>query len=114
MRLPGGESVEIDPRKLVEYALSPTHPVGKHKARLFALKLGVGPSDAPAFIDALRRSAAADDAQRTGGDPWGERFSITFLFGIRGRSAMITAGWIVPADGSPTRLTSVYVAKDRS
>jgi len=113
LRLPGGESVEIDPRKLVEYALSPTHPVGKHKARLFALKLGVGPPDTPALVDALRRAAALDGAQRTGGDLWGQRFSITFLFGIRGRSAMITSGWIVPADGSPTRLTSVYIAKDR-
>jgi hypothetical protein len=114
LHLPGGESVEIDPRKLVDYALSPTHPVGKHKARLFALRLGVGPSDAPALIDALKRSAATDEAERTGGDIWGERFSITFLFGIRGRSAMITAGWIAPADGSPTRLTSVYIAKDQA
>ena len=46
MKLPGGDNVEIDQRKLTDYALSQTHPVGKHKARLFALKLGLMRDDA--------------------------------------------------------------------
>ena len=55
MKLPGGDNVEIDQRKLTDYALSPTHPVGKHKARLFALKLGLTRDDAPVLIEALRK-----------------------------------------------------------
>ena len=62
MKLPGGDNVEIDQRKLTDYALSPTHPVGKHKARLFALKLGLTRDDAPVLIEALRKAAASEDA----------------------------------------------------
>ena len=113
MKLPGGDNVEIDQRKLTEYALSPTHPVGKHKARLFALKLGLTRDDAPALIEALRAVAVSNDATATEHDAWGQRYSIDFLFRFGQRSAMITSGWIVPADGSPAHLTSVYIAREK-
>ena len=111
MKLPGGESVEIDPRKLVEYALSPTHPVGKHKARLFASRLGLTQTDAPTLEVALRTAAASQDAILTRSDEWGQRWQIDFVFQFGALSAMITSGWIVPADGSPPRLTSVFIAR---
>jgi hypothetical protein len=113
LKLPGGDNVEIDQRKLTEYALSPTHPVGKHKARLFALKLGLTRDDAPALIEALRAVAVSNDATATEHDVWGQRYSIDFLFRFDQRSAMLTSGWIVPADGSPTHLTSVYIAREK-
>jgi len=113
LKLPGGDNVEIDQRKLSDYALSPTHPVGKHKARLFAQKLGLTPDDAPVLIEALRSAAASEDAVSTAHDVWGQRCSIDFLFRFGRRSAMITSGWIVPADGSRTRLTSVYIAREK-
>lgn len=113
MKLPGGDNVEIDQRKLTEYALSPTHPIGKHKARLFALKLGLTRDDAPVVIAAFRAAAASKDAIPTERDAWGQRYSIDFLFRFGQRSAMLTSGWIVPADGSPTHLTSVYIAREK-
>ena len=112
MKLPGGDNVEIDQRKLTDYALSPTHPVGKHKARLFALKLGLTRDDAPVLIEALRKAAASEDASPADVDAWGVRYRIDFLFRFSERSAMITSGWIVPADGSRTRLTSVFVMRE--
>lgn len=111
MNLPGGESVEIDPRKLVDYALSPTHPVGKHKARLFATRLGLSQADAPTLEAALRAAAASQDAVLMRSDAWGERWQIDFMFQFGPLSAMITSGWIVPTDGSATRLTSVFIAR---
>jgi hypothetical protein len=62
MRLPGGDDAEIDERKIVDYALSPTHPVGKFRAKLFELKLGLAQADAPVLLAALRDAAAASDA----------------------------------------------------
>ena len=112
MRLPGGDDVEIDQRKLTDYALSPTHPVGKHKARLFALRLGLTCDDAPVLIEALRAAARSEHAHYTERDPWGERYRVNFLFRFSGRSAIIASGWIVPAGGSRTRLTSVFIARD--
>lgn len=111
MKLPGGESVEIDPRKLVDYALSPTHPVGKHKARLFAALLGLAQADAPILEAALRVAATSQDATLVKSDTWGQRWQVDFMFQFGALSAMITSGWIVPADGSRTRLTSVFIAR---
>jgi len=113
LKLPGGDNVKIDQRKLSDYALSPTHPVGKHKARLFAQKLGLTRDDAPVLIEALRLAAASEDVVATEHDAWGQRYSIDFLFRFGQRSAMITSGWIVPADGSRTHLTSVYIAREK-
>lgn len=92
MKLPGGDNVEIDQRKLTDYALSSTHPVGKHKARLFALKLGLTRDDAPVLIEALRTAAASEDASPAEVDAWGVRYRIDFLFRFSERSAMITSG----------------------
>ncbi len=36
MRLPGGHQVRIEERKVRDYLLSATHPVGRFKARVFA------------------------------------------------------------------------------
>jgi hypothetical protein len=41
MRLPNGERVLIEDRKLLDYVLNPLHPVGRHHAALFAQLLGI-------------------------------------------------------------------------
>jgi hypothetical protein len=41
MKLPYGDKVIIDKRKVVDYCLSPDHDDGKHKARLFEHLLGL-------------------------------------------------------------------------
>ena len=113
MRLPGGDDVEIDERKLVDYALSPAHPVGKFKARLFELKLGLGRDDAPTLINALRQAAAEGSAVAGDRDEWGARHRIDFLFRFGDRSAIITSSWIVPSRGGRPRLTSVFIAREQ-
>lgn len=35
MRLPNGARAEIDERKLTDYLLSMTHPIGRFKAKFF-------------------------------------------------------------------------------
>jgi len=44
--LPDFENAFIDQRKLKGYCLSPSHPRGRHKARLFRETLGVTEGDA--------------------------------------------------------------------
>src|SRR5262249_16953343 len=46
MKLPNAENAFIDIAKLRDYCLNPNHPEGKHKARAFLEKLGLGRSDA--------------------------------------------------------------------
>jgi len=47
MRLPNSELAVVQLRKLSEYCLNPNHPLGKHKAAQFKLKLGLTQKDAP-------------------------------------------------------------------
>jgi len=39
--LPNADAAKIDAAKLVSYGLDPDHPVGKHKATVFARALGI-------------------------------------------------------------------------
>jgi len=112
LKLPGGEDVLIDPRKLVDYALSPTHHTGRHKARVFASALGLTARDAAVLADALRRAAGEEKAELIWQTDHGAGYRIRFLFRFKNRSAMIGSGWRVPADGSQTRLVTVYVARN--
>lgn len=109
MRLPGGEDVYIDRRKLVDYALSHSHQTGKHKARVFASVLGLTARDAETLMAALRVAAVEEQAQPLWSNEDGTRYRVRFLFRFNGRSAMIVSGWRAPADGSRTRLVTVYV-----
>ena len=84
--------------------------MGKHKARLFASRLGLTQGDAP-ILEAALRAAASQDANPMTSDAWGKRWQVDFMFQFGALSAMITSGWIVPADGSPTRLTSVFISR---
>ena len=85
--------------------------MGKHKARLFASRLGLTQADAAILEAALRLAAASQDAILLKSDTWGQRWQVDFMFQFGALSAMITSGWIVPADGSRTRLTSVFIAR---
>ncbi len=41
MRLPNGDRAVVEDAKLLDYCLSPSHPRGRHKARVFAAALGI-------------------------------------------------------------------------
>ncbi|MGH7818267.1 MAG: DUF6883 domain-containing protein [Candidatus Binatia bacterium] len=41
MRIPNADRAVVDPRKLRDYCLSPIHPRGRHKARVFAAAVGL-------------------------------------------------------------------------
>jgi len=63
MKLPRAEAVRIDARKVGNYLLSQTHPVGRYKARIFAA-VGFDDTLTDAFIDEVRRIAAAGRSPR--------------------------------------------------
>lgn len=58
MKLPAGGDVLVEERKVLEYLLSRSHPVGRFKARVFAA-LGFESTNVAAFIEEVRRIAAA-------------------------------------------------------
>lgn len=66
-RLPNGGQAILDMRKIEDYCLAPSHPRGRHKARVFREALGLQRSDASWLRDALLEAAQSDEALPDGG-----------------------------------------------
>lgn len=75
MRLPNADAVEIDVRKVRDYLLSATHPVGRHKARFFTA-LGLADTATTAFIAEIRRIAAAEDIASVKDTEFGRKYTV--------------------------------------
>lgn len=109
MRLPNAGRAEVDPRKLTEYCLSPTHPVGKHKAVVFRSALGVTAEDAETLRGWLLRAAESGEAVPERADEFGERFRLDFEASTAVGAATVRSAWIVRAGEDFPRLTTCYV-----
>jgi len=109
MRLPSGDNAIVDREKLVGYCLSPDHPRGKHKARVFATALGLTAENVDELRVALLRAAVENEAVPTSSDRFGERYMIDFeIEGPTGK-AIVRSAWILRHGESTPRLTSCYV-----
>jgi len=71
--LPQAERAILDLAKLEDYCLSPTHPRGRHKARVFREALGVDVNEAAWFRRALLEGVRTSDAAEVGKDSFGTR-----------------------------------------
>ena len=58
MKLPGGDRAVVELAKLTDYCLDETHPRGRHKARVYAARLGLDRADAALRRAELLRAAA--------------------------------------------------------
>ena len=61
MTLPNGHKARIDERKVRDYLLSPSDPIGRFKARVFA-SVGFGPGTWQSLARALADLAATGEA----------------------------------------------------
>jgi hypothetical protein len=109
MRLPNAVNAVVDIAKLRDYCLSPDHPRGKHKARVFAAALGLTADHAEDLQSALLQAANAEEAVETNRDEFGQRYVIEFIMEGPAGSGRILASWIVRSDEDFPRLTSCYV-----
>ena len=75
MRLPGADRVRIDERKVRAYLLSPTHSVGRFKARVFAA-LGFDEGTADGFIAEVRRIAAEGEVSDVEDTEFGRKYTV--------------------------------------
>jgi hypothetical protein len=73
-RLPNSENAILDIRKIADYCLSPVHPRGRHKARLFRDLLGINQSDASWLWETLLESVQHNDAFEIATDVYGSRW----------------------------------------
>lgn len=108
-KLPNPQSAVVDVRKIRDYCLSPHHPRGRHKARVFASTLGLIAEDAGRLRDALLSAALSEEAIPTESDQYGERYVLDFEMRTDTGTATVRSGWIVRRGEGFPRLTRCWV-----
>jgi hypothetical protein len=111
VRLPNADRAFIDLRKLTEYSLDLTHPIGGDKALVFRSILGFSADDAPLLQAMIMRAALNEEAGYGRLDEFGQRYFVDFEASASGGSARLRAAWIVRTGEDFPRLTTCFVLK---
>lgn len=91
MRLPGAERPRIPTDKLVRYALDPTHPHGRHKARVFASALGIRNQDWRYLHDQILAALPAAPVRSTRITSFGVAYEVVVpIDGLNGATLPVT------------------------
>jgi hypothetical protein len=110
MKLPAGGGVLIEERKVLEYLLSRSHPVGRFKARVFAA-LGFEGKNGAAFIGELRRIAAVGEVSEVIETSFGQKYTVPGdLKGPLGELPVLTV-WFLERGQERARLVTVRPRK---
>ncbi len=102
----------IDPRKLTNYALDPDNPLGRHKAIVFAKRLGLSQGNAESLQQQIETLAPQAEAvlQRT--DQYGRHYRVDIqVTGTVGQQAPVRTGWVVPPGSDTAHLVTCYVLR---
>src|SRR5712671_5539846 len=78
VKLPHNDRAYVNIVKLRDYSLSQTHHEGKHKGRVFAAALGIGPEEAEWLRDCLLTAARELECQLGTRDEHGQRYTVDF------------------------------------
>jgi hypothetical protein len=95
MKLSEAGPLNIDARKLEDYCLSPSHPRGRHKARVFAHALGIVQRDALWLREQLLQTGPAAEVINRETDQFGERLTADIAISRQGRTAVVRSVWMV-------------------
>jgi len=108
--LPRGDKAIVDIRKIEDYCLNPSHPRGKHKARLFLAALSIQRSDAVWLRESLLDAAArSGEAIQIAADAWGTYWRLDARIVRQARSAVVRTIWMVRTDEAGPRLLTCWV-----
>jgi hypothetical protein len=107
MRLPSAETALIDERKIRDYLLSTSHPVGRFKAAFFG-SLGYR-VDQWELLEKDLRSLLKNDAIPTERTEYGQKYEVRGdVTGPSGESAEIVTVWIVLEGEDRPRLITAF------
>lgn len=109
MRMPNPGQAIVDVEKLRNYCLDPTHPRGRHKARVFRSTLGLTDLYAEELQAALLAAALGDEAIPAERDDYGQRYVLDFTMRGPTGQARVRSIWIVRRGEGFPRLTTCYV-----
>ena len=109
MKLPHADRAIVEIEKLRDYCLSANHPRGRHKARVFAVALGITADDAEELRQVILSAVITEEATQTERDEYGQRYLVDFTMTRQDRNANIRTSWIIRNGEVYPRLTSCYV-----
>jgi hypothetical protein len=108
-KLPRPESAIVDIRKFRDYCLSPDHPRGRHKARVFFSVLGLMADKAEVLREALLSAAISKEATPAVEDEYGRRYVLNFQISTEEGRATVRSAWIVRRGEDSPRFTRSYL-----
>lgn len=109
MKLPNSDQASVDVAKLRDYCLNPSHPEGRHKARVFKAALGIGREEAAWLGAAILAAIRNADVAKTEETLHGWRYDVDIELSRDGRSATIRTGWIMRRTDHIPRLATCFV-----
>jgi hypothetical protein len=112
MKLPAGDRAIVDIAKLRDYCLSPSHPRGKHKARIFAAALGLSMNDAHVLREHLLDAAMTADVVPGSVDAFGHRYWMETGIVHGSNRAVLKSAWMIRTGENVPRLITCYVKLD--
>ncbi|HWF43100.1 MAG TPA: hypothetical protein VG537_00510 [Candidatus Kapabacteria bacterium] len=108
-KLPNADRAFVDIRKLTDYLLDPTHPRGRHKARMFRAALGIGRDEAEWLHERLLVAARSEEAQLVDSDEFGDRYILNFMLVGLDRNVTIRSSWIILYEETFPRFVGCYI-----
>lgn len=84
-RLPHSNEAMLDIRKIADYCLSPSHPRGRHKARVFRDALDLERTDASWLRDVLLEAARSGESFQIAADVWRTHWRLDATIRRQGR-----------------------------
>ena len=108
VKLPFAERAIVDASKVRDYLLSPEHPVGRFKARVFGAA-GYDQRDWSRLQRDILALATTMDVERTASDEHGQRFVGTgILVAPNGSLLPVTTIWIIRSGEAEPRFVTAY------
>ena len=105
----GANRAIIDQRKLTEYALNPSHPVGGNKARVFESALGFTKDNADDLMSQLRQGVMNNTPIAGKVDQFGSRFTVDIPVTGPAGSGVVRSGWIYKTGSNVPEMTTIFV-----
>lgn len=107
--LPNHEKAFITIEKLADYCLNSFHPIGKDKAKVFKLVLGLTDQDADYLKEVILKALPKHKASIMREDQYGKRYTVDVKIRNLEKEAIVRTGWIIKKDEDFPRLTTCYV-----
>ncbi len=109
MRVPFADDAIVEDAKLLDYALNPDHPVGRHHARLFDQLLGLSKANAPVLKAALLKAVRTEDARIGQASPHGTKYEVRFTMMGPVSEHRVLSVWLLEPGLKRPRLITCYV-----